>query len=96
MAREFYDVNEFWAAVEVEIEKSKERTMKCVLCDSPTRERAVGMLPGAPARPLIFAACELCQSQPEWSEEAQRVLSNFINGDDEDEDETFNDPYSGV
>ena len=90
---ENHQVDEFWAAIQIEIEKSKEKTMRCCICTEPTRERAVGFLPGKPARPFIFAACELCQSQPEWEEEANKVLVNYLNSGD-DSDETSNDDSS--
>jgi hypothetical protein len=72
-------IEQFMEAIELEMIQSRLDTMECCLCKIATLSRAVGFLPGKPARPFIFAICEVCQLQPEWMNEADKVMSPFIN-----------------
>ena len=75
MVQDHYDIETFMAALQVELDKSAQREMCCTICGEVTPHRAIAMPPGKPARPAIFAVCEVCRLLPEWEKEASRILS---------------------
>jgi hypothetical protein len=75
MVTEYFDIEKFIDAVHVELDKSCHKEMHCLLCGEVTVRRGIAMLPEKPARPIIFAACELCSLLPEWEKEVDKIIS---------------------